>query len=183
MGVLFDMLAAPFAVAKLKEARAALVELTPMKGDCGKLCEGACCKADESGENGMLLLPFEERFYKKPIDGFSFKLVEDDSLYRGGKRLVCQGTCPREHRPLACRIFPLRMKVVPVDGGEHHRAVAELDPRAWAVCPLLEEGGLRAMRTDFVQAVEQAGTALCQNVYMLEALLNEQKMLDDMRRL
>lgn len=180
MGILFDLLAAPFAMTKLKEARAILGELTPLKTDCGRLCEGACCQPDESEENGMLLLPFEEKFYHRPIEGFPYKLVDDERLYRGGKRLVCEGQCLRGHRPIACRIFPLRMKVVSEDCGEHHHVVAELDPRAWAVCPLLEEGGLRAMRSEFIQAVEQAGTLLCQNVYMLEALLNEQKLLDDM---
>lgn len=183
MGILFDLLAAPFAMAKLKGAREILGELTPLKTDCGRLCEGACCQPDESGDNGMLLLPFEEKFYHKPIDGFTYKLVEDERLYRGGKRLVCEGQCPREHRPIACRIFPLRMKVVTENRGECHHVEAELDPRAWAVCPLLEEGGLRAMRSEFIHAVEQAGTLLCQNVYMLECLLNEQKMIDDMRRL
>lgn len=39
------------------------------------------------------------------------------------------------------------------------------------------------MSQAFVAAVEAAGSALCQNVYMLEALHNEQRLLDEMRRL
>ena len=183
MGVLFDLLAAPFALKKLREARALLENETPLKGDCGRLCGCACCKPDETGENGMLLFPFEDRFYQKPIEGFAYRLVEDARLFKGGKRLVCEGTCPREHRPLGCRVFPLRMRVVANSDGEGNHVIAEIDPRAWAVCPLPEEGGLRAMRQGFAEAVEKAGNLLCKNVYMLEAMLNEQHMLDETRRL
>ena len=169
----------------LTEARELLAKLTPLKSNCGKLCGGACCLPDpeEEGENGMLLFPFEEEFYKKPIDGFPFHLVDDDTLYKGGKRFVCEGTCPREHRPLACRLFPLRIRLEVNEDTEQTRAVAELDPRAWCVCPLLERGGLRGMSADFVAAVERAGDILAQNVYMLEALYNEQRLLDEMRTL
>lgn len=183
MGILLDLMAGPFVAAKIREARAIVEGVTPLKTDCGKLCGGACCQPDETGENGMLLLPFEDRFYQKPIEGFEYHLVDDERIHKGGKRLVCGGVCPREHRPMACRIFPLRMKVVTEQGGEVNRVVAELDPRAWAVCPLLEQGGLRAMSGDFIKAVETAGTLMCKNVYLLEALLNEQRMLDAMCRL
>jgi len=63
------------------------------------------------------------------------------------------------------------------------RAVPELDPRAWAICPLPETGGLRTMDPRFVAAVEAAGNVLIRNVYMLEALKNEQTLLDWMREL
>jgi len=183
MGKLLDVLAAPAALGKLKAAREITGGVTPLKTDCGRLCGAACCQADETGENGMLLFPFEDRLYRKPIEGFPFRLADDDRLIKGGKRLICEGVCPREHRPLACRIFPLRMKAVYGENGENTRVEAEIDPRAWAVCPLPEESGLRAMSPAFIRAVEEAGTLLCQNVYMLEALLNEQRMIDDMRRL
>lgn len=183
MAILMNLLMRRGAVKTLTRARALLEELTPLKGNCGRLCGGACCQADETGENGMLLFPFEEELYKKPIEGFAFHLVPDDTLLKGGKRLVCEGTCPREHRPLACRLFPLRIRLVCDELGENTRAVAELDPRAWYVCPLLEQGGLRAMSRDFISAVEKAGDVLSQNVYMLETLENEQRLIDEMRRL
>ena len=44
---------------------------------------------------------------------------------------VCRGECPRELRPLSCRLFPAR--VLP-DGK------IEMDPRAAAVCPLFASG-------------------------------------------
>ena len=170
------------AVKALEEARALIRDLTPLKINCGKLCGGACCQPspDDDGENGMLLFPFEESFYQEPIAGMPFHLIDDDTLFKGGKRFVCEGKCAREHRPLACRIFPLRMRVEK-DGELHVKA--EIDPRAWCVCPLLEQGGLRAMSQDFVKAVEAAGSILCKNTTMLEALENEQRLLDEMRRL
>lgn len=183
MAVMMNLLARRGALKALTEARELLENVTPLKTNCGRLCGGACCEADESGENGMLLFPFEDSFYSAPIEGFAFHLVPDDTLFRGGKRLVCEGACPRKHRPLACRLFPLRLRLETDELGEETHAVPELDPRAWCVCPLLEQGGLRAMSDAFIEAARQAGEALIQNVYMLEALHNEQRLIDEMRRL
>lgn len=160
-------------------ARDLLRDLTPLKTNCGRICGGACCQPDpeEDGENGMLLFPHEEEWYREPIEGFLFHLLDDDTLYAGGKRLVCEGKCVREHRPLACRIFPLRM-AVRADG-----VTAEIDPRAWWICPLCEQGGLRAMSGAFVDAVRQAGEILCQDDEARAALLREQQLMDETRHL
>ena len=32
----------------VRAARELLESLTPLKTDCGRLCEGACCKGDET---------------------------------------------------------------------------------------------------------------------------------------
>lgn len=183
MAIILNALGKPGALKALRQARAELETLTPLKINCGKFCGGACCEPDETGENGMLLFPFEEELYKEPIEGFAYHMVDDDTLFKGGKRFVCEGSCPREHRPLACRLFPLRIRLETDETGDETHAVAELDPRAWCVCPLLERGGLRGMSGEFVAAVERAGDILAQNVYMLEALHNEQRLLDEMRQL
>ena len=164
----------------LLQARALLATLTPLKSNCGKLCGGACCLPDpeEEGENGMLLFPHEEELYAEPIEGFPFHLSDDDTLFEGGKRLVCEGKCTRENRPLACRIFPLRMSVQK-DGSVE----AEIDPRAWWICPLCEMGGMRAMSGEFVKAVKEAGTLLCQNDELRAALEREQQLIDETRHL
>lgn len=159
------------------QARELLRDLTPLKINCGRLCGGACCQDDETGENGMLLFPGEEALYAQPIEAFSFRLADDDTLFPGGKRLICQGRCPREHRPLACRLFPLRVRI------QEGRAVAEIDPRSWCVCPLPEQGGLRAMSGAFIAAVERAGDILLSDPRQRAALENEQKQLDEMRQL
>lgn len=183
MSVFLSLFARPAALGALRDAYDILGELTPLKSDCGRLCDGACCQSDETGENGMLLFPYEEWFYRKPMEGFAFHLVPDDSLYPGGKRLVCQGTCPRAARPLACRLFPLRLRLQTDDQGAHTDVIPEIDPRSWVCCPLPEQGGLRAMRQDFVDAARRAGQRLIQNDDMLEALYNEQRLIDEMRRL
>lgn len=161
----------------IEEARGLLREVTPLKMNCGRLCGGACCEADESGENGMLLFPGEEALYERPIADFPFRLIDDETLVPGGKRLVCEGRCPRGERPLACRLFPLRVRV------EDGRAVPELDPRAWCVCPIPEQGGLRAMSGAFIEAVRQAGERLLSDPACRAALEAEQRLIDEMRRL
>lgn len=185
MGIAMKWIGQWGALRAIREARALLDMETPLKTNCGKLCGGACCLPEEDGENGMLLFPYEEKLYARPIAGFSFHLAGDDTLRKGGFRLVCEGACPREHRPLACRLFPLRIRMECDPLGNDTHAIAEIDPRAWAVCPLPEEGSgrLNAFQPSFVQAVENAGNVLLQNVYMLEFLTAEQKWLDEMRRL
>ena len=80
MAVVMNLLAKPGALRTREEARAILKDVTPLKKNCGRLCDAACCQSDESGENGMLLFPFEECLYDKPIEGFPFHLVDDDTL-------------------------------------------------------------------------------------------------------
>ena len=100
---------------------------TPLKNvDCGQLCESACCKGD--GETGMYLFPHEEIMFK---DNPSWLEISESRIeMSNGKKVllaVCNGTCPRERRPLSCRVFPL----VPSD-----KNVSEIDLRARAICPL-----------------------------------------------
>ena len=182
MSFFMPFFARPAALRALRDAYDILGDLTPLKMNCGKLCGAACCQSDDSGENGMLLFPFEECFYEKPIEGFPFHLADDDTLFKGGKRLVCEGTCPREHRPLACRLFPPRIRVM-VDESSEPYAKPEIDPRGWCCCPILEQGGLRAMSQEFIEAVRLCGECLMKNTHMLEALYNEQRLMDELTSL
>ena len=75
-------------------ARALIGERTPLRSDCGQLCGAACCQADEDGQGGMYLFPGEEALLHGEDSDFA-------PIY------TCDGTCARENRPLACRIFPL----------------------------------------------------------------------------
>ncbi len=133
---------------RVLECRRLLADLTPLKGDCGRLCGHACCGADENGKGGMLLFPGEEALYEGK-EGFSF--LPDETVVPGGKLLVCGGSCLRADRPLACRFFPLR----PTSRG---RAVP--DRRSAWVCPLYE-GGSGALDPAFVDAAGQAAALLC----------------------
>lgn len=128
-------------------ARELLKDITPLKGDCGRYCGGACCQSDEDGQGGMLLFPGEETFYRDLPSGFS--LSRDDGVLPGLKILACEGDCEREDRPLACRLFPL----LPTRSG------CVMDRRGWAVCPLMESGKA-GLRKEFVEAVCRAGKIL-----------------------
>ena len=129
------------------QARGLLENLTPLKTDCGRLCQGACCQGDEN--TGMLLFPGEEAFY----DGCAFARIVPAGFTLAGQNallLVCSGTCERKNRPLACRLFPLFLKFKE-DGVTKLR----MDVRAKAVCPLTDYG-LKALDADFKQAARRA---------------------------
>ncbi len=135
----------------LIRARELLENLTPLKTNCGLLCGGACCEADEDGQGGVLLFPGEAELLKgeswteilpspMPVNGIDYGMS------------VCSGRCDRSMRPLGCRIFPLT-PVFTKDG----RLKVRTDRRAWAMCPLMP-AGIRGLYPDFVSAVQEALT-------------------------
>ena len=128
-------------------ARELLENLTPLKTDCGRLCQGACCRGDEA--TGMLLFPGEEALY----EGCAFARVVPTDFSLGGtpaQLLVCDGRCDRKNRPLACRLFPLFLKF-----REDQPPVLRMDARARAVCPLTDYG-MKALDPEFKQAARRA---------------------------
>lgn len=128
-------------------ARELLSTLTPLKTDCGRLCAGACCQGDD--QTGMLLFPGEDALYADCA--FARIIPADFSLGGATAHLfVCSGTCERENRPLACRLFPLFLKFKE-DGSTKLR----MDVRAKAVCPLTDYG-IKALDSEFKQAARKA---------------------------
>lgn len=120
-------------------AFAILGNFTPLKADCGRLCDKSCCKGDES--TGMLLFPEEET---------TLNVIE-----RNGRRLaVCNGSCSREERPLSCRIFPF----FPVLINGRVRAVPDL--RGINVCPMLVHCDEIKFSRRFLRRVERVGELL-----------------------
>ena len=154
----------------LRKAREQLAEVTPLKTDCGRVCGARCCRSLEEEETGMLLFPGEEAEYAgKP----GWKLRETQA----GTLAVCSGSCERNERPLACRLFPL----LPVirDGA----VKVAVDQRAKAVCPLLRQG-IRGMDPSFTDAVREAGKILAEDPAerkFLELLTEEQDELKALR--
>lgn len=130
----------------LAACRALLETLTPLTGDCGAVCGGACCRSLEGDETGMLLFPGEEACYAGRDD----YTVRPSAL---GPVLLCHGQCDRSERPLSCRLFPL----LPVLRGEDVKVAMDL--RARAVCPLARHG-VRGVQSEMVEAVRACGRLL-----------------------
>lgn len=100
-----------------------LDRVSPLNYDCGKLCGSACCtsEGDETSEGmgdfemGIYLLPGEEKIYTMKEDWlkWSVEQAEDyefpDSWYGNVYFIRCKTPpiCPRKHRPLQCRFYPL----------------------------------------------------------------------------
>lgn len=134
---------------RLLAARALLETTTPLKADCGKRCGAACCKPDQDGNGSMLLFPGEAALYADQPDWMT---LSDSGLSIEGEPLMlltCDGSCPRERRPLACRIFPLTPYV------QDDSLTIELDVRAWPVCPLMGFG-MQGLSKEFTAAVRSA---------------------------
>lgn len=141
----------------VRQARDLLESVTPLRRDCGGVCGAACCQSDEDGQGGMLLFPGEEALYQELPEGFT--LTRDNAILPGMTLLTCEGRCDRSRRPLSCRLFPLTPVLVTENGQE--KLKVRMDPRAFAVCPLCEQG-IRGMAPEFGQAALQAARILCQ---------------------
>ncbi len=121
-----------------------LGDLTPLRADCGVLCGGACCKGDE--RTGMRLFPHEQ----------TTLLVQE--LPDGGRLAVCDGTCDRMNRPLACRIFPFFPTI-----DEKGRIFVETDDRAARLCPLLSHSEEIIFDPRFFKALKKVGKLLAKD--------------------
>lgn len=106
----------------LDDCYSLLEKETPLKFDCGILCNSQCCKGDD--KTGMLLFPGEADLLKG-----EYEIIETD----GRKYAVCDGSCNRRLRPLACRIYPLFPLVEKDENGIYKIEVIK-DPRAR--CPI-----------------------------------------------
>lgn len=124
---------------EIERARELVENLTPLRTDCGLTCGAACCQADEDGQGGVTLFPGEAELY----EGAGWAKID-------GGVLTCGGRCPREARPLGCRIFPLTPARKPSGA-----LLLRVDRRAFAMCPLAPHG-IRALDPVFVSAVRKA---------------------------
>lgn len=123
------------------EAYSIIGKLTPLITDCGPLCGKACCSPDEDGQGGMLLFPGEEE-----MCAGGWCTVEHTDA---GDMLYCVAPCPRDARPLACRIFPL----TPVFS--KGAWTVRMDARARVMCPLARSG-VKGVDREFALAVRRA---------------------------
>ncbi len=127
----------------IKSCYSVMERLTPLEFDCGRLCDGMCCKGGEG--TGMLLFPGEENLIDPEIN-----VVTNEC---GDKVAVCNGACDRKKRPLSCRIYPV-FPIIKEEG-----IVTEFDVRA--NCPLVS--GEFEIDRRFDKAVRRIGKYLLLN--------------------
>lgn len=149
----------------LNKAYELLERVTPLTYDCGKLCDGLCCQGD--GQTGMHLFPGEEEIIRN-VDGFSILNCEGNHGY---KMVVCNGTCDRKYRPLACRIYPC-FPMITEDGFD-----VRTDIRGIGSCPILREN----IRIDysFIRQVRKVARLFSGNKELKEYILNVNSTLDE----
>ena len=128
-----------------------LNKVSPLPTDCGQLCAAACCSCggDGSGEDsldfdmGIYLLPGEEKLFTMKEDWLKWNVeyAEDFEFPASwfGKvyfvRCKTPPHCPREMRPLQCRIYPLAPYLTEQGKLELILSPAEVPYR----CPLIAE--------------------------------------------
>lgn len=145
-----------------RRAFALLDELTPLTADCGHICGKACCKGDET--QGMRLFPHE---------GTVLPMTDTED---GGRLAVCAGECCRAQRPLACRIFPL-FPYVHADG----HISAEIDLRAYRLCPLATHANGVKFDPRFIRAVRRVGRLLARDPEILAYMKEVSAEIDTFR--
>ena len=149
----------------IEQAKACIGMLTPLKGrDCGQLCGAACCRGDES--TGMLLFPGETTVLR----------VTD--LSNGDRLAVCDGSCSREQRPLACMLFPFFPTV-----DEKGKVYAEIDARADSVCPMAVHCDEVVFDPAFLRAVRKAGKILSADDRCLEFMQRITEQIDEIEQI
>lgn len=155
----------------IKSCYSVLRKTTPLNIDCGKICNGKCCKGDE--KTGMLLFPGEEYLIDTDIN-----VIENE---QGNKLAVCNGTCYRNKRPLACRIYPL----FPVAFEENGKKKLKVFFDYRADCPLSDPNFKFNKR--FIKGVKRIGKYLLLNEetaeYYLEMSDVSREYLDLIKKL
>lgn len=134
---------------------------TPLVGDCGRLCDKKCCSGSEN--DGMLLFPGEEYLYHDK----NWCSIKDTNIVLSDgykiKLLVCKGNCPRNERPLSCRIFPVTPNI-----NEFGRVDFRLDPKALGICPIACNPREYPIEEDFVECLYKAFPTLLKDERIVE---------------
>lgn len=115
-------------------------DVTPLKADCGILCDCACCKGEHN--QGMLLFPEEQTSLNTIINNNQITVV-------------CDGNCNRNERPISCMLFPYFPLI-----NEKGKVVAELDYRGYGICPMIENADVIKFNRKFIKNIEKAGKLL-----------------------
>lgn len=150
----------------LIKAREMLERSVPLRRfDCGKLCGSLCCKGDDN--TGMWLFPGEDELYK---NNRNFTIKETDGNH-GFKMIICNGTCNRSDRPLACRIYPFYPKI----DGDKVSVIRDL--RGLSSCPIVKN----EIKPDpkFVRNLRKAARYLIRDEETKKYIANVQKEIEE----
>ncbi len=158
---------------------------TPLRFDCGKLCNRACCQnlaCDiEAGEDsGMYLFPGEEHMIQEAVSKGApvfFDIIPVHFEFNPHIPIslaTCKGQCDRNLRPLACRIFPLTPYLT-----EKDILVIRIDPRAIPICPLADDLKHNKLHPDFVNNVRKACRILITDPLIKDYIAGLSRMFDE----
>ncbi len=153
---------------------------TPRRFDCGKLCSGKCCEnlSDQSdAESGMMLLPYEKEYLESRHADFSYVQTQD-----GNDMLVCNGSCDRSLRPIACRLFPYYIKVF-TDENDKVGFKIRPDLRGISVCPLIFSPYTKRMPPRFIRNVKRSAKLLCNENILAKDLQKNSDFVDSLYEL
>ncbi len=136
---------------------------TPLKKNCGELCGRACCKPGKHGELGIYLFPGEEAMFTRSEDWLTWE-EHDPVKYDFPASwpapvyfVSCNGSCPRDMRPLACRFFPLALHL-------HRDGTMQLIYETLELpysCPLIT--GNMPLEPEFIRIVGKAWKIMLQD--------------------
>lgn len=127
--------------------------VTPLEGDCGRLCGKKCCSLRGEGGLGVYLFPGEEKVFGPEGPWFRVVGSPGEVGHFTGPRpflLDCRGKCPRDRRPLACRLFPLAPRL-----DREGSLELILDPDALFICPLVKLDDPGALEPAFREGVRR----------------------------
>ncbi|TCL56496.1 hypothetical protein EDC14_104920 [Hydrogenispora ethanolica] len=150
---------------------------TPLRTDCGRLCNRACCQENDE-DLGMYLFPGEAELL---LAADFLRIEPTDLQYLPGKNVYfasCNSQCRRSQRPLACRIFPLTPYMT-----AKGLLTTIIDPRARFVCPLAREYQRSDFHPEFVRAVQKVGQLLIKHQETQAFLLWLAAVIDEYREL
>ena len=144
-----------------------LDEVSPIDGDCGRLCNAACCTCDGDckGDDfnlGIYLLPGEDKLFTKDEDWLIWSTERAEVYYYPdswhGKvyfvRCKTPPVCERKLRPLQCRTYPLAPHLTDEGKLIMITNASELPYE----CPLIRDN--IKLREDFTEATWKAWSIL-----------------------
>ncbi len=133
--------------------------------DCGELCDRRCCcyNVPEDKEAGMELVPGEETVFPitaawhrtRFLPATEYDYPAAWSAGKGLWQIRCVQPCPRNERPIACRIFPFQ---VYREKGVYYLGL--IGSHGYYDCPLGEKTAL--VNPEFIQAAREAAGLLLQ---------------------